>query len=79
MTKKADFTSEECVPPYGPPELSQSGMMMQQQLRTSPEAARKSSAVILFLDFHRSEKRFPIPPRSGGCGVWFKFIDLFYP
>ena len=64
---------------YGPPELSQSGMMTQQQLRTSPVVAKMSSVVILFLEFHKSEIRFPMPTRSVGCGSWFKSISLFHP
>jgi len=73
------FHPIEYVPPYGTPELSQSGMITQQQLRTSPVVARMMNVVILFLEFHKSEIRFPIPTRSVGCVVWFRFIDLFYP
>lgn len=62
------------MPPYGPPELSQSGMMTQQQLRTSPLIARKTIATTLFLEFHKSEIRFWISTLSVGCGVWFNFI-----
>ena len=54
------------VPPYRPPEMSQSGMITQQQLRTSPVVARMISAAILFLEFHKSEMRFPILTRSVG-------------
>ena len=68
-----------CVRPYGPPELSQSGMITQQQLRTSPVVARMTNVVILFLEFHKSEIRFTIPTRSVGCGAWFEFISFFHP
>ncbi len=73
------FHPIECVPLYGPPELSQSGMITQQQLRTSPAVAQIISLAILFLEFHKSEICFPIPTRSVGCGSWFKFISLFHP
>lgn len=69
----------ERVPLYGTLELSQSGMMMQQQLRTSPPVARTTSLAIRFLEFHTSEIRFPIPARSAGCGVCSKFVMVFTP
>jgi hypothetical protein len=58
---------------------SQSGIITQQQLRTSPVDAKITTLAILFLEFHKSEIRFPILSRSVGCGAWFKFILLFHP
>jgi len=49
-------------------------MIRQQQLRTSPVAARMMNAVILFLALHNSEMRFPMPTRPMGCGVFFEFM-----
>jgi hypothetical protein len=49
------------------PYLCQSGMITQQQLRTSPAAAKMTSLTILFLEFHKSERRLPIPALSVGC------------
>ena len=73
------FHPIECVRPYGTPELSQSGMITQQQLRTSPVVARMRNVANLFLEFQTSEIRFPIPTRSVDGGAWFNFISLSYP
>jgi hypothetical protein len=58
---------------------SQSGIITQQQLRTSPADAKMIILAILFLEFHKSEIRFSIPTRSVGCEAWFKFINPFHP
>jgi hypothetical protein len=49
-------------------------MIRQQQLRTSPEAARMMNVATLFLELHNAERRFSIPTGSVGRGVWFEFI-----
>jgi hypothetical protein len=59
--------------------LLASGMITQQQLRTSPVVPRMITLTILFLEFHIPEIRFLIRTRSVGCEVWFKFINLFHP
>ena len=47
--------------------LLESGMTIQQQLRTSP-VARIISLVFLVREFHKLEIRFPIPTCSVGSG-----------
>jgi hypothetical protein len=49
-------------------------MIRQQQLRTSPEAARMMNVETLFLEFHNAEMCFSIPTGSVGRGFWFEFI-----
>jgi hypothetical protein len=58
--------------------LLESGITIQQQLKTSP-VARIISLALLFREFHISEIRFLIPTRSVGCGAWSKSIDLCHP
>ncbi len=53
--------------------LLESGITIQQQLRTSP-VARIMSLALLFREFHKLEIRFPIPTGSVGSGDWFNFI-----
>ena len=59
--------------------LVESGMITQQQLRTSPRVTRVMSLTILFRELHALEIRFPIPTRFVGMGVWLEFMNLFYP
>ena len=73
------FPSNGMCVAYGPPELSQRGMMTQQQLRTSPVVNQMIIVTILFLESHTWAIRFPIPARSVGFGVGELFILLFHP
>ena len=59
--------------------LVESGMITQQQLRTSPVVAKIISLVILFLELHKLEICFPQLALSPGCGACFRFINLFHP
>jgi|SRR5688500_17447098 len=56
-----------------------SGMIMQQQLRTSPVVDKMSILTVLFREFQKSEIGFPIRTLSAGCGSWSKFIGFFHP
>ena len=53
--------------------LLESGIITQQQLRTSP-VDRIISLALLFRKFHKWEIRFPIPTCVVGSGFGFKFI-----
>jgi hypothetical protein len=48
--------------------LLESGIITQQQLRTSPVVAKMIRLALLFPEFHKSEIRFPILNRS--AGLW---------
>jgi hypothetical protein len=57
--------------------LVESGMITQQQLRTSPRVSRVVSLTIRLREFHTLEIRSPIPTRSVRVGVWFPFMKFF--
>jgi hypothetical protein len=52
---------------------------MQHPLITNPVVPQMINLAILFLDFHKSEIRSPIPTRSVDPGACFEFILLCHP